>query len=129
MDNLWKRRFQELMDEAEKLEASKRNQHHALLNRNVEQIDSNKLLTWKNLLAKAYDGSPHYKHFEDAEVSPYSSSLDNLRRMKAVFQAAREDFGGGYLVSMRRLVQARYLVQSLSRLQNFSIADILLQPL
>jgi hypothetical protein len=119
MDNLWNRRFQELTDEAEKLEASKRNEYNQYLNCNVEQIDSNKLLTWKvkakNLLAKACDGSPHYKHFEDEESSPYSTSLDNLCRMKAVFQAAREDFEGGYLASMRGLVRAEVFSSELEQ--------------
>ena len=111
MENLLKRRFQELTDQARKLEASKRMEYDHFLSRSAEQIDSNPLLNWKakakNLLVSACgEDSQHFKLFEESESSSYSSNLDNLRRMIAVFEAAREDFEGGYLASVHDLVRA-----------------------
>ena len=111
MENLFKRRFQELADQALKLEASKHMEYDPLYNRNEERIDSNALLNWKVkakalLVSACGEDSQHFKFFEESESSPFSSNLDNLGRMKAVFDAAREDFEGGYLTSLRTLVQA-----------------------
>ncbi len=110
-DNLLKRRFQELTDQAQKLEASKRIEYDSYDHRNVERIDSNALLNWKtkakSLLIKVCgEDSQHFKQFEESESSTFSTSLDNLRRMMAVFAAAREDFEGGYLTSSYDLVRA-----------------------
>jgi hypothetical protein len=71
-------------------------------NRNEEIVDSNAVINWKakakNLLVSACgEDSQHFKLFEKSERSTYSSNLDNLRRMMAVFEAARENFEGAYL--------------------------------
>ena len=51
--------------------------------------------------------SEHYKYFELAEQgSRYQTNYDILKRLKAVFLAAKEDFEGGYLATLRRIVQA-----------------------
>jgi len=45
--------------------------------------------------------------FEKAEVpSFYSSNYNVLKRVKAVFLAAKEDFEGGYMASVKKLVHA-----------------------
>jgi len=111
MENLLKRRFQELTDQAQKLEASKRMEYSEFSNSNVERIDSNELLNWKvkakALLVSACGAdSQHFKHFEESESSTWSTNLENLMRMMAVFEAAREDFEGGYLASVHDLVRA-----------------------
>jgi hypothetical protein len=132
MDNLLKRRFEELTDQASKLEASKRIEYDDFTNQNEERIDSNALLNWKakakNLLASACgEGSQHFKLFEKSETSPFSSGLDNLKRMKAVFEAAREDFEGGYLTSVHNLVRAEVFGSELDQASellksNYSVA-------
>jgi len=110
MDNVLKRRFQEVSAQAQTLEATKRMQRR-LYAEPEENIDSNALLNWK-VKAKALlvcacgEDSQHFKQFKASESSTYSSSLDNLRRMTAVFEAAREDFEGGYLASVHALVRA-----------------------
>ncbi|MGD0096321.1 MAG: DUF4145 domain-containing protein [Terracidiphilus sp.] len=111
MENLLQRRFQELTDQARKLEASKRMEYDHFSNQNEERIDSNVLLNWKvkakALLVSACGiESQHFKHFEKSETSPFSTNIDNLRRMMAVFEAAKEDFEGGYLASVHDLVRA-----------------------
>jgi hypothetical protein len=111
MDNLLKRRFQELSAEGKKLEASKHMQYSALTKSNKENIDSNAVLHWKTkakalLVSACGEQSQHFKGFEQSQTSQWSSSLQNLRRMMAVFEAAREDFEGGYLASVHDLVRA-----------------------
>jgi hypothetical protein len=111
MDNILKRRFQELTDQAHKLEAAKRLVYNQFAGESQQQIDSNALLNWKtkarSLLVRACgEKSQHFQLFEKSETSMYSTSLDNLQRMLAVFEAAREDFEGGYLASVHDLVRA-----------------------
>jgi hypothetical protein len=111
MENLLKRRFQELTKQAEKIEASKRMERDAYDNSLNERIDSNVLLNWKVkakalLVSACGSDSQHFKQFEKSETTSMFSNLDNFRRMKAVFEAAREDFEGGYLASVHDLVRA-----------------------
>lgn len=112
MENVLKRRFQELTAQAKMLEASKHLEYDSGLGKHVEHIDSNALLNWKvrakSLLVSACgEDSQHFKHFEEvSQGSFYSTNLATLRRMMAVFDAAREDFEGGYLASVHDLVRA-----------------------
>lgn len=76
-----------------------------------DRVDEQLLLNWvvkaKNLLAHACGPqSQHFLHFADEEKGSYYTNADNLKRMKAVFLAAQEDFDGGYISSVRSLVQA-----------------------
>jgi hypothetical protein len=134
MENLLKRRFEELTDQAQKLEASKKMEWNDFSNQNVEQIDSNALLNWKvkakSLIVSACgEESQHFKHFEKSEYSPYSSSADNLARMKAVFMAAREDFEGGYLSSVRDIVRAEVFDSELEQASELLKMDMASPPL
>jgi hypothetical protein len=109
--NLLKRRFEELTDQAKKLEASKRMEFDSYTNTREERIDSNAVLNWKTkakslLVNVCGEDSQHFEQFKESENSPFSTSLNNLRRMMAVFAAAREDFEGGYLTSLHDLVRA-----------------------
>lgn len=59
------------------------------------------------MLAKVCgEESQHFRQFEKNEYGSYSTNYKDLQRLKAVFLAAREDFEGGYLSSVRTLVQA-----------------------
>lgn len=77
-----------------------------------ENVDREQFLAWcvkaKNLLVSACgQESEHYKAFVEAEnYSSWSGNLKNFLRTRAVFGAAKEDFEGGYLASVRNLVQA-----------------------
>ena len=53
------------------------------------------------------ESSQHFLEFlKNEEIRAYDTNLSAFKRLKAVFQAAKEDFNGGYLVSVKRLVQA-----------------------
>ncbi len=62
----------------------------------------------RNLLAKTCgEESQHFKEFEKAEKpQPYTDNYQLLKKTKAVFMAAQEDFDGGLLNSIKTLVQA-----------------------
>ena len=77
-----------------------------------QQIEAHLILNWavkaRTLLSNACGkDSEHYTSFAVAEEGlSYEDSPTRLKRMGAVFHAAREDFEGGYLNSIRNLVQA-----------------------
>lgn len=111
MNQVYRKRFQELAEQLVDIENTKKNSFNQYLGRDSNYIDDNLLLNWKvkvrNLLDKVCgEDSQHFRQFEKNENSSYSTNYDNLQNMKAVFQAAREDFEGGYLSSVRSLVQA-----------------------
>jgi hypothetical protein len=125
MDKL-KQRFEELANEAKAIEASKRSNYDPYEHRNVERIDSNALLNWtvkaKNLLIRTCGiDSQHFLHFtqEATEGGMFRIHLDNLRGMTAVFLAAKDDFEGGHLVSIRSLVQAEVFDSELEQASEF----------
>lgn len=104
-------RFEELDRQSELVLATKR-MGSGLYSQGVEYVDQNALDEWrikvKSLLVNSCGKeSEHYSGFVESEkVHTYESNLSVFKRLKAVFNAAREDFEGGYLVSMRTLVQA-----------------------
>ncbi len=99
-----KRRFDELLVQLDDVEKTKTN----------HQIDTHLFLGWRvkarNLLLQACGAeSEHYKGFQSEEKEGGSfgeSSHWVMRRLKAVFLAAKEDYEGGYLRSIRSLVHA-----------------------
>jgi hypothetical protein len=111
MTNLLAKRFSELETQLKEVEATKR-QGEGVGGRPKHYVDGQLLLNWKvkvkNLLSKACGlDSEHYKHFELAEKGNYhTTNYDILRRLEAVFLAAKEDFEGGYLATLRGIVQA-----------------------
>jgi hypothetical protein len=76
------------------------------------EMDDESALTWKvkvkNLLvATCGKESQHYLEFIEAEkINSYESSSDAFKRMKSVFIAAMDDYKGGYLTSIKNLIQA-----------------------
>lgn len=104
------RRFAELADQLSKLEATKQS-------RSVSYgvgtfVDDHLYTNWKlkvrNLLAMACgETSEHYRTFVELEKpAMYSTNYETMQQVKAVFEAAREDYEGGYCNSLRNLVQA-----------------------
>ena len=77
-----------------------------------KHIDDHVILNWavktRSLIASACGkDSDHYTSFVKAEeVQSFDDNPTRLKRLSAVFFAAREDFEGGYLHSVRNLVQA-----------------------
>lgn len=112
MPNKLAQRFEEVKSQMEQIEASKKRVHNAFTQENEINIDANPLLNWQvkveSLLGSACGSdSNHLAMFRQAaEHGAYITNLDRLERMSAVFLAAKEDFEGGYLTSVRTLVQA-----------------------
>jgi hypothetical protein len=117
MTKLHQKRFNELSIQLQELETSEK----IMYGENIEGVDTNKLLEWKvkvrSLLSNVCGiESQYFRQFEKNESKPSSassfhglshpSSCKNLLKLKAVFNAAREDFEGGYLSTTRSLVQA-----------------------
>ena len=105
-----KRRFDDLLVQLDEVEATKRPQHNEFSSGDF--VDENLLLGWRvkarNLLLQACGAdSEHYRQFVQSEkVSMYTTNLENALSLKAVFLAAKEDYEGGYLRSVRSLVHA-----------------------
>ncbi len=62
----------------------------------------------KNLLVTSCgETSQHFIAFKEGEErGPMETNYDLKKRLGAIFLAAKEDFDGGYLVSLKHLVQA-----------------------
>ena len=112
MPNKFNQRFQELEEELKKVQATKKLEHNPYSDGPKTQVDRHLKLAWevkaKHLLEiTCGPESQHFKHFEEAaEGSTYSTTWDDIQNMGTVFLAAKEDFEGGYLTSVRSLVQA-----------------------
>ena len=105
------KRFSELAVQVQSLEATARHEHSHFVGEYI-QVDGEMFLSWcvktKNLIVKACgEDSQHFKAFEKAEIPiGYSSNHSILQKLKGVFFAAKEDFEGGYLVSVKNLICA-----------------------
>ena len=108
--SLLAKRFADLVSQLESVEATKK--YHQSDFGDGYYVDDDLLLNWKvkarNLLSKACGmESEHYRQFVKSEAANMvSTNLDILNSLKAVFLAAREDYEGGYLNSVRNLIQA-----------------------
>lgn len=77
-----------------------------------ERINDEVFTNWKvkakSLISNSFGKeSEHYLAFVTAEQPrAYQTNFENFKGLKAIFLAAREDFEGGYLQSIRSLVQA-----------------------
>lgn len=106
-----KKRFDELLSQADAVAATKQRRHSSHFG-SYEQVEADLLLGWcvkaRNLLASVCGrDSEHFNSFVEAEKpGPYEENPVRLSRLRAVFLAAKEDFEGGYLSSVRNLVQA-----------------------
>jgi hypothetical protein len=104
-------RFEELEEQLIMLENTKHKSSGSAY-KNAEYVDNELLNEWrvkvKNLIVNACGReSEHYKAFIESEKPVgYGTNYDQLLRMKAVFHAAKEDYLGGYLSTVRDLVQA-----------------------
>jgi hypothetical protein len=111
MTALFERRFAELETQIVALEATKTMKHGEYTG-SYPHIDSNALLGWevkaKSLLISVCgEKSVHMTAFIEAEKPiAFSNNFERLCRVKAVFLAAKEDFEGGYLNTVRNLVHA-----------------------
>lgn len=111
MINQHSKRFDELTNELDQIEAAKGRANSEL--GPYTTIDDEKFQEWrikaKSLISRACNiGSEHYKEFSklEADHSPFDVPYEVLRRLRPVFNAAKSDFQGGYLTSIRNLIQS-----------------------
>ncbi|EHP92854.1 DUF4145 domain-containing protein [Methylorubrum extorquens] len=109
-DSVFRKRFQELEAQAAEVEATNRYDSGGYLA--DYYVNDEKLLGWglkaRHLISMVCTTeSEHYKQFVVSEQSEaYTSSYTRFKRMKAVFLSTKEDYEGGYLNSLRNIVQA-----------------------
>lgn len=109
---IFAQRFQELFDQLKQVERAETKQYLEFSGISFPHIEDDLILNWavkvRNLISSACGkDSEHYASFVEAEKSrSYEDNPTRLKRLRAVFLAAREDFDGGYLNSIRNLVQA-----------------------
>lgn len=111
MASVFGRRFEELLKQAEAIEASKQTQRNELIGIGT-YVDQTALLNWqvkvRHLISSACGSdSEHFKLFLEADKAFVGiTNYEIFRRMNAIFLAAKEDFEGGYLNKIRDLIQA-----------------------
>ncbi|MGV1908646.1 DUF4145 domain-containing protein [Agrobacterium cavarae] len=104
------KRFEELETQLGAVEATKRYENSEYFA--GDRVDSEKLLNWqvkaRHLLTLACGAdSVHLAAFlKGEEPRAYRSNYEMLKELKAIFLAAKEDFAGGFVASVRQLVQA-----------------------
>ena len=120
------KRFDELILQANSVEATKRFRHGYV---DGEFVDDEALLNWRvkarNLLASACGSdSEHYRSFVEAEQgSAYRTTCEDLARMRGVLQAAKEDLEGGHIKSLRSLVQADAFTSELEQARELLLSN------
>jgi hypothetical protein len=109
-NSLLERRFSELVDQWSKVEAAKKPLRSDFMSGFT--IDDDLLVNWtvkaRSLLVTACGkDSEHYQQFvKTQEPRAYRTNHEALKELGAILNAAKEDFEGGYLTSIRNLVQA-----------------------
>jgi hypothetical protein len=111
MTNKYRIRFDELENQLIQVENTKHTNPNSYI-RGEEYVDNELFNEWrikvKNLLANACGKeSEHYIDFVESEKPKnFDTNIRIFLRLKAVFHAAKEDYLGGYLSTVRDLVQA-----------------------
>jgi hypothetical protein len=104
------RRFEELATQLEAVAATKSYKSGDWMSGHY--VDNSAFINWqlkaRNLLSMACgESSLHFKDFVARESDTgYSTNYAVMVHLKAVFEAAREDFEGGFCNSMRTLIQS-----------------------
>lgn len=112
MTALLGKRFIELGQQLEQLQSSVTKATDQYTGRTYDKLDPEALLNWgtkvKSLLERmGVEAASHLQEFTAAQSAKGMDTVaGRMKRMRAVFLAAKEDFEGGYLVSFRNLVQA-----------------------
>lgn len=103
-------RFASLAEQLDALDATKQYKEGAMISGDF--IDNHLFTNWKikalHLIATCCgENSEHYRGFvKRQDGGGYSTNHSTMLQLKAVFEAAQEDFEGGYLTSVRSMVQA-----------------------
>jgi hypothetical protein len=106
-----KRRFAELATELKAVEASRQKQRSLRELPEIERVDNALLLKWSVKVAQMFEalgtaGAQYEKRFINPPRNVTASNIGHLQHLAAIFLAAKEDFDGGHLNSLRNLVSA-----------------------
>jgi hypothetical protein len=111
MQTAFGRRFEELCQRAEALEASKRQERSPMMEGTY--IDADEFLKWRvqvrHLIAAVCGAeSEHFRSLDQVDKAAFvgDTNYGVFRRVNAVLLAAKEDYEGGYLKTVRNLIQA-----------------------
>lgn len=121
MTALLGKRFEELGQQLQQLQSSVTKARNEYTGATYDQLNPEALLNWgvkvTSLLERMGDETAsHLQSFTDAQrARGLDSVFERMKRMRAVFLAAKEDFEGGYLVSFRNLVQAEVFTNELKQ--------------
>ncbi|MGM0593800.1 MAG: DUF4145 domain-containing protein, partial [Pseudomonadota bacterium] len=121
MNNKLEKRFNELSEEHQALMSSKARRNTSFAS--GEFVDDELFTSWKvkvrNLLSLACgESSQHFQEYVKAEQPMTLESNHGVaKRLGAVFSAIKDDFQGGYLNSVRNLVQAEVFDSELEQAQ------------
>lgn len=105
-------RYDQLADEIVQIEATKTAKRSEFSGNNYDQVDEAMFDEWKvkakSLIVKTCGSdSEHMKAFIAAEKGrSFDDNYRQLKRTKPIFLAAKDDFQGGFLLSIKTLVQA-----------------------
>ncbi len=119
MNPLVLKRFKELDHKAELILSGKRPSHRASDGSGYFAVDDVASTEWivgvLNLLVRVCGkDSEHYKVFEQYRKQ-FLGYESGFRQLKAILDAAREDYENGYLFNMRGLIQAEVFDDALSQ--------------
>lgn len=123
MTKLFEKRFSELAEQLEEIAAAKESRASPLTGTASTYVDQNALLNWKVkaktlLVNTCGESSQQLASFIAAEKAPgMATNYEILKQLRAVFLAVKEDFEGGYLNSLRNLVQAEVFSSELEQAQ------------
>lgn len=119
LDPIITRRFTELSAKAESLSQKKQHSFTSDDGKQYFTIPSGPFKEWAtnamNLLLRTFgENSVHYRHFAEhyKKFSEFESEFEDCR---SIFNAAREDYAGGYLFNIRVLAKAEVLTDALTQ--------------
>ncbi len=120
MASMLSKRFGELANQFDELQKTLRYEYDSMLERNREQLDEPAYAAWgvkaRSLLEAACGkDSVHLSEFTSSLHQSYLSSAESAKYAKAIFDAAREDFDGGYLSHVRNMVRAEVFSSELDQ--------------
>jgi hypothetical protein len=105
------RRFEELAAELKLVEVSRKTQPMMRGMPDVERVDDGLLLKWSVKVAQLFETlgpatAQYSKQFSTEPKAAISSNIYHMKRQAAIFHAAKEDFEGGHMNSLKNLVSA-----------------------
>jgi hypothetical protein len=121
MGSIFLKRFSELAMQMDGVACTVKVRANAFGTGGIERyLDGPAFLNWKvkarNLLGQACGPeSVHVQQFTAAYGHQFEDSEQNFLFLKAIFEAAREDFEGGYLATVRGLVRAEVFASELEQ--------------